>query len=179
LSQSLILELVYTILEFKDITQAYFPQWAFNEVIQEDKWVFGRRLDSYVALYSSEPQEWEDKILLTSKGKKNVYIVELGSVDQYGSFTNFTSSILAATVNVKHLSVGYSVEYVSPTQGLIKVAWDGPMTVKNTPVDLGSYARFENEYCSQDFNTLKTTIRYGTMTLDLDFENATRTYIQL
>ena len=104
----------------------------------------------------------------------------MGSVDQYSSFSNFTSSILAATVNVKHLSVGYSVEYVSPTQGMIKVAWDGPMTVRNAPVDLGSYARFENEeYCDQDFNTLKTTIQYGTMTLALDFENATRTYTQL
>ena len=179
LSQSLILELVYTILEFKDITQAYFPQWAFDEVIQQDKWVFGRRLDSYVALYSDEPQKWEDNRLLTSQGKKNIYIVELGSVDQYGSFTNFTSSILDATVNVKHLSVGYSVEYVSPTQGLIKVAWDGPMMAKNTPVDLSSYPRFENDYCDQDFNTLKTTIQYGTMTLALDFENATRTYTEI
>jgi hypothetical protein len=80
---------------------------------------------------------------------------------------------------VKHLSVGYSIEYVSPTQGLIKVAWDGPMMAKNTPVDLGSYPRFENDYCYQDFNTFKTTIQYGTMTLALDFENATRTYTEI
>ncbi len=179
LSQSLILELVYTILEFKDITQAYFPQWAFNEVIQQDKWVFGRRLNSYVALYSNEPQEWEDNIFLTSQGKKNVYIVELGSVDQYGSFANFTSSILAAPVNVKHLSVGYIVEYISPTQGLVSVAWSGPMKIKGTSIDLGAYERFDNDYCSQDFNTLRTTIQYGTMTLDLDFENATRTFTEI
>jgi len=179
LSQSLILELVYAILEFKDITQAYFPRWAFNEVLQQNKWTFGRRLDSYVAMYSNEPQEWEDDIFLTSQGKKNVYIVELGSVDEYGSFANFTSSILATIVNVKHLSVGYSVEFVSPTQGLVKVAWDSPMTVGGTQVDLGSYARFDNDYCFQEFDTLKTTIQFGTMTLELDFENATRIYTQL
>jgi len=179
LSQSLILELVYGILEFKDITQAYFPRWAFNEVLQQGKWTFGRRLDGYVALYSHEPQQWEDDIFLTSQGKKNVYIVELGSVDEYGSFANFTSSILATNVNVKHLLVGYSVEYESPTQGLVKVAWEGSMTVSGAQIDLGSYARFDNDYCYQDFNTLKTTIQYGTMSLELDFENATRTYIQL
>jgi hypothetical protein len=175
LSQSLILERVYSILGYKNIIQAYFPRWAFNEVIQQDKWTFGRRLDSYVALYSNEPQEWEDDILLTSQGKKNVYIVEMGSVEEYGSFTNFTSSILTTQVNVKHLAVGYKVNYKSPTQGLVKVAWDGPMTVKGVNVDLGSYARFDNTFCYQDFNTLKTTIQHGTMTLELDFENATRT----
>ncbi|NVM46331.1 MAG: hypothetical protein HWN79_15585 [Candidatus Lokiarchaeota archaeon] len=179
LSQSLILELVYAILEFKDITQAYFPRWAFNEVVQQDKWTFGRRLDSYVALYSNEPQEWEDGIFLTSQGKKNVYIVELGSVEDYGTFANFTSSILATKLDVIHLSVGYGVRYVSPTQGTVKVNWDGPMTVNGAQVDLGSYARFDNDFCFQDFNTQKTTIQYGTMTLELDFENATRTYTEL
>ena len=179
LCQSLILDLVYTILGFKDITQAYFPQWAFNEVIQQGKWTFGRRLDSYIAFYSDEPQTWEDDIYLTSQGKKNVYIVELGSVNEYGTFTSFMSSILAARVSVRQLSVGYSVEYVSPTQGLVKVAWDGPMTVNGTQVDLGPYARFDNDFCFQAFDSLKTTIQYGTMTLELDFENATRTYTQL
>jgi hypothetical protein len=176
LCQSMILELVYTILEFKDITQAYFPLWAFNEVLQRDKWVFGRRLDSYVALYSNEATEWEDDLFLTTQGKKNLYIVELGSIDDYGSFDNFTSSILATRVNVKHLSVGYSIEYLSPTRGLVTVAWDGPMKVNGVPIDLGSYPRFDNDFCFQDFNTLKTTIQYGSMTLELDFENATRTY---
>ena len=179
LAQSLILELVYAILEFKDITQAYFPRWAFNEVVQQGRWTFGRRLDSYVALYSFNPTEWEDGIFLTSHGKKNVYIVELGSIEDYGTFANFTSSILATKVDVLHLSVGYSVKYVSPTQGLVRVAWDGPMTVKGVQVDLGSYARFDNNFCFQNFNSLKTTIQYGTMTLELDFENATRTYTEL
>lgn len=179
LAQSMILELVYAILEFKDITQAYFPRWAFNEVIQQDKWTFGRRLDSYVALYSFNPTEWENGIYLTSQGKKNLYIVELGSMDEYGSFNNFVSSILAAELHVWHQAVGYSVEYMSPSQGLVKVAWQGPMIVNGTQVNLGSYARFNNEYCFQEFDTLKTTIQYGTMTLELDFENATRTYTEL
>ena len=178
-SQSLILELVYFILEWEPVTQAYFPRWAFDEVLQDGKWVFGKRGDGYVALYSNEPTRWETNYELRSDGRKNAYIVELGSVDDYGSFANFTSSILATKVNVKHLAVGYSIEYVSPTQGLVKVAWDGPMTVNGVQVELGSYARFDNDFCYQDFDTLKTTIQYGTMTLDLNFENATRTYTEI
>ena len=130
-------------------------------------------------MYSHEPTKWESDYELRADGKKNVYIVELGSEVEYGSFENFTSSILNTQVKINHLAVGYNIEYRSPTQGLVKVTWDGPMTVNGQSIDLGSYARFDNDFCFQEFNTLKTTIQYGTQTLELDFENATRTYTEL
>jgi len=179
LSQSLILELVYLILEFEPVIQTYFPRWAFEEVIQQGKWIFGSRSGGYVALYSDEPAYWETDYELRSPGRKNAFIVELGSVEDYGTFENFTSSLLATRVSVQHLAVGYNIEYVSPTQGLVKVAWNGPMTVGGVPVDLGSYARFDNDFCHQEFNTLRTTIEYLNMKLVLDFENATRTYTEI
>ena len=175
-SQSLFLELVYMVLEFEPITQAYFPQWAFDEVLQEGKWTFGRRGNAYVGLYSFEPTYWESNYELRANGRKNAFIVELGSIDEYGSFENFTTSLLSAKINIKHLAVGYDIEYESPTQGLVTVAWDGPMMVDGQQIDLGSYARFDNDFCYQEFNTLKTIIQSGTQTLELDFENATRTY---
>jgi len=179
LSQSLILELVYLFLEFEPVIQSYFPIWAFDEVIQQGNWLFGSRSGGYVALYSYEPQVQESNYEFRVAGRKNAYIVELGSVDDYGSFENFTSSLLATRVSVQHLAVGYNIEYVSPTQGLVKVAWNGPMTVAGVPVDLGSYARFDNDFCYQDFNTQRTTIEYLNMKLVLDFENATRTYTEI
>jgi len=179
LSQSLILELVYMFLEFKPVIQAYFPRWAFDEVVQQGKWTFGSRSGGYVALYSDEPTYWENDYELRSSGKTNAFIVELGSVDDYGTFENFTSSLLATRVTVQHLAVGYNIEYVSPTQGLVKVAWNEPMTVAGVPVDLGSYAKFDNDFCHQEFNTLRTTIEYLNMKLVLDFENATRTYTEI
>ena len=178
-TEALLIELVYLILEFEPMIQTYFPQWAFNEVVQQGKWLFGRRLDGYVALYSDEPMTWESDYELRTFGRKNAYIVELGSVDDYGSFDNFTSSLLNTRVSVQHLPIGYNIEYVSPTRGLVKVAWDGPMTVNGVEVDLGSYDKFDNAYCNQKFNTLSTTIEFGNMTLVLDFENATRTYTEL
>jgi hypothetical protein len=175
IAQDILLELVYIILGFEPKIQTYFPRWAFNEVIQQGKWLFGRRLDGYVALYSNEPIFWESDHELKTFGRKNAYIVEMGSVDDYGSFNNFTSTLLATQVNVRHLAVGYEIQYISPTQGLVKVAWNGPMTVNGAGVDL-RYERFETDFCNQQFNTLKTTIEYSNMKLELDFENATRTY---
>ena len=179
LSQPLLLELVYLILEFEPVIQTYFPRWAFNEVVQEGKWIFGRRLNSYVGLYSDESMAWENDYELRSFGRKNAYIVELGSIEDYGSFENFTSSLLKAKVTINHLAVGYDIEYISPTRGLVKVAWNGPMTVDGTQIDLGPYAKFDNNYCYQEFNTLSTTIEFENMKLVLDFENATRTYTEL
>ena len=50
------------------------------------------------------------------------------------------------------------------------------MMANGQQVDLGAYARFDNDFCYQEFNTLKTIIQFGTQTLELDFENATRIY---
>jgi hypothetical protein len=179
ITQPLLLELVYLILEFEPMIKTYFPRWAFDEVVQRGKWLFGRRLDGYIALYSDEQMTWENDYELRTFGRKNAYIVELGSVDDYGSFANFTSSLLSTRVSIQHLPVGYNIEYVSPTQGLVKVAWNGPMTVNGAPIDLGPYDRFDNDYCNQEFNTLSATIEFGNMKLVLDFENATRTYTEL
>jgi hypothetical protein len=176
--QIMLMELVNLILGFKPVILTYFPRWAFDEVIQQGKWLFGRRLNGFVALYSDEKMNWKSDYELRTFGRKNAYIVEMGSIDDYGTFENFTTTLLSTRVIVKHLAIGYNIEYVSPIQGLVKVAWDGDMTVNGVPVDL-RYDRFENDFCNQEFNTLRTTIEYGNMKLELDFENATRTYTEL
>ncbi len=178
LSQSLILELVYMFLGFKPITQAYFPQWAFDDVFQQGKWTFGKKGESYVALFSQNPTRWISNYELISDGKKNLYIVELGSVEEYGTFENFTSSILDSKISIQPLAVGYDIEYVSPTRGLITVSWDDPMTADGQEVDLGPYKRHDNKYCSQEFNTLNMIIEFDDQILELDFENATKSVVQ-
>ena len=112
ITQALLIELVYLILGFEPVIQTYFPIWAFDEVLQQGNWLFGKRLDGYIALYSDEPMNWVSDYELQTFGRKNAYIVELGSIDDYGSFANFTSSLLATRVNVQHLAIGYNIEYV-------------------------------------------------------------------
>ena len=122
---------------------------------------------------------WENNYELRTFGRKNAYIVELGSIEDYGTFDNFTNSLLKTRVNIRQLAVGYDIQYLSPTRGLVKVAWNGPMSVGGKEIDLGPYPKFDNDYCTQAFNTLRTTIEYGNMKLVLDFENATRNYTEL
>ena len=176
LATTLLGELVFLYLEYKPYTHAYFPQWAFDSVEQHGKWTFGSKNDSYVALYSYEKTHWESDIELRSSGKKNAYIVELASVEDYATFDAFIEEILDAEINVKHLAVGFDITYDSPSQGIITVAWDGPMLSNGLSVDLGPFPRFDNDFCYQVFGTNTTLIEFESQSLELDFESATRTY---
>ena len=158
---------------------AHFPQWAFDNVTQYGGWTFGKKGDGYVALYSYKPTWWHANHDLRVQGSKNLWICELGSIDEYGSFTNFVKAIKQAPLAVSPLSVGYSVRYSSPSQGLMTVSWNGPLQVQGSNVDLGPYNRFDNPYCQQIFGDKITNITLPgtTQQLELDFENAKRRYI--
>jgi hypothetical protein len=156
---------------------AYFPKWAFDEVVTKGHWVFGRKGDGYVGLYSYFKAFWQENgIELRVLGKQNFYIVEMGSRSENGSFEAFTSALTNAGIDATIKWRGFDVKYQSPSQGLVSVGWDGPMTVNGSPVDIGPYKRFDNRYCSQEFGTEKTVIDFDGKSLELDFANAMRTY---
>lgn len=155
---------------------AYFPRWAFDTWEQHGRWTFGARGDGYVALYSYMDTYWVSDYELRADGFKNLWIVELGSIDEYGSFTQFVSEIQQSQVHVRPQALGYNVRYSSPSQGLTSVAWEGPMNVGGSEVDLGPYPRFENDYCYQDFGTKNTLIQFGNQSLVLNFDTVSRIY---
>jgi hypothetical protein len=153
---------------------AYFPSWAFDSVIQRGHWVFGEADGGYIGLYSANPTFWATDYEIQSIGAKNCWIVEMGSLEEWGSFDEFIYAISAAQVNVCSQILGYHVKYASPSRGLVDVAWDGPMTVCGTPVDLDSYNRFDNAYSNTAHGSLKTVIEFDHERLTLDFSNANR-----
>ncbi len=155
---------------------AYFPRWAFDHWEQHGKWTFGIKGDGYVGLYSYMDTYWASDYELRVDGFKNLWIVELGSVDEYGSFTQFVSDIQQSQIQVIPEALGYNVRYSSPTQGLISVVWDGPMNVGGDEVDLGPYPRFDNDYCYQDFGSKNSLIQFGNQNLVLNFDTASRIY---
>ncbi|MBD3193648.1 MAG: hypothetical protein GF317_01230 [Candidatus Lokiarchaeota archaeon] len=173
-AQSIILELVMQFMDEKSYTHAYFPRWAFDEWDRIGNWVFGRRNSSYIALYSDNPTEWKSEYELRAEGKKNTWIVELGSSAESGTYNSFKSAILSAQLQINELSMGYDITYNSPSQGIIKVGWEGGMFINSQQVDLGPYERFENLYCNQTFGDMRTEIIYNGMNLTLDFVNVNK-----
>jgi hypothetical protein len=162
---------------YRPYNHAYFPRWAFDDVQTHGKWTFGMKSNGYIALYSQEPTWWESDYEIRSNGKKNVWIVELGSIEEYQSFDHFISAILQTQIEILPLALGYEIRYLSPSQGMVSVSWNDPLYVGGQEIDLGPYPTFDNDYCYQEFNTDKVTIEYETQVLELDFDTATRTYI--
>jgi len=156
---------------FVDYSHAFFPRDRFDEVVESGNWVMGRKGDAYVALFSQHETEWavEDRYELIARAKENVWIVELGDAGEYESFSRFVSEIESAPV-----ALGESVEYGSPSQGLIRVGWTGPMTVEGVEVDLGPYERWDNRYCRQPLGTTVTALEFRGERLELDFEKPER-----
>ena len=170
---------------FVEYTHAYFPQWAFDEIREPDShWTFGKKGESYVALYSKNPVYWSDDTTITydgrspseyeliADGKTNVWIVELGSLDDDGSFDNFVSSVLAAAITAD----SQGVTYESPSMGQIDAPYAGQVTVDGSPYDTGPYERFDNGYCRQIFGDTTTVIEFDSARLKLEFHKPMRRY---
>jgi hypothetical protein len=161
-------------------THAYFPKWAFDEVVEVPVkggggWVFGRVGEGYIALYSHQPYEWitegpDADQEITAPGYKNVWICQLGRGAVDGSFEEFIQAVTAGQLVVK----GLDLRFDSPGNGEMSFGWSGPLTIDGEEIPLRGYARFDNPYAQVDFNTLHYRIAYGGMALELDFEAGTR-----
>lgn len=146
----------------KDFTHAYFPVAAFDEVHIAGHWIFGRKNNGYVALYSHAATELkaDDRQMLcdlTAKGKQNVWICETGSQQQWGSFAKFIEAIQKAAVKTD----GLNVSYTSPSEGIITYGWDKPFTVNGNEKPLRWQYRYSNPYCQAPFDSDQIVIERG------------------
>ena len=156
-------------------THAYFPMWAFDEVIEQGGWVFGRSEDGYVALYSHLPYQWvtegpDSGQEIVAPGYKNVWIIQLGRASVDGPFADFVSAVTEAGVTV----AGLDVRYDAPGIGEMAFGWEGGLTVNGQDIPLSGYPRFDNPYAQVKFDSLLYEIEYQGMRLRLDFENGNR-----
>ncbi len=158
-----------------DHTHAYFPRLRFDEVQEQAGWVMGRKGEGYVALYSENPTTWsvENDYELDAEGLENIWIVEMGSASEHGSFADFVAVITASTV-----TFGDTVVYESPSVGRVEVGWEGPMTVEGEEIDLGPFPRWSNDYSATTFGDPITHIDHGKHRLMLDFTGPERSLLK-
>jgi len=157
-------------------THAYFPRWAFDEVLEQDGWVFGRAGDGYVALYSSLPYQWvtdgpDAGQEIVAPGYRGLWICQLGRASVDGSFADFVQAMTGATLEVN----GLRLRFDSPGNGRVDFAWQGEMLVDGRPAALSGYPRFDNPYATVEFGSLQYEISYAGLGLALDFEAGLRT----
>jgi hypothetical protein len=129
-------------------THAYFPTHAFDEVTERGGWIFGRKGEGYVALYSSHPGRWLPdgelpRVELQVDALDNVWICEMGRKADWGGFAAFVDAVSTSPL----LSDGLALRYHSPSLGEVTFGWEGPLTVAGKEVPLRTDMRFDNPYC--------------------------------
>jgi hypothetical protein len=161
--------------EFIPFSHAYFPKHAFDEVFEKGHWIFGRKDNGYVALYSQNPMQWKvdeegREMDLIASSRENIWLCELGYKEAWGNFSKFVEAITKHEVKIEELNVIYN----SPSQGEIKYGWSESLQVKGEIISLKTYLRFDNPYCQNDFASDKIVIKNNGEEYTLNFKNAER-----
>lgn len=174
---------------YLDYTHAYFPQERFDEVVQSDRWTFGRRGDGYVALWSWRPVQWrvyDDPEVFTNGltapfdlvapgGADNVFLTQVGDARGFGDFATFRARVLAGAPQVAvraanaRLPGGFDLAYASPTEGEVRFGSTGPLLVNGTEVALSSGLRFDNPWTRVPVGAEQFVIADPAGSLVLDF----------
>ena len=155
-------------------SHAYFPKKSFDEVIEKGNWIFARKSNGYIALYSQNPKIWkkDDKgqtVELRVDSPDNIWLVEMGSKSDWKDFSNFVEAVSSSEIECRDLSLIYH----SPSVGHVKIGWDGPLQINGKKVNY-KYKRFENPYCQSEFTFPILEIRNKNKKLVLDFEKNVR-----
>ncbi len=168
---------------YLDFTHAFFPKSRFDEVVQDGNWVFGRRGDGYVGLYSYRTPAFVDYAgtgwatdgmaepfdLRAPGGPDNVWIVECGRADDWqgrGGFAGFRAALAGARVQVTSLGVppvgaqsaGFSVVFESPSQGVVRFGWNEPLEVAGTVIPISDYPRHASPWAQQAFGDRRVLV---------------------
>ncbi len=120
---------------FPGATHAWFPRAAFDEVVERNGWVFGRKDDGYVALWSARPLAWAqlgpyaDKEVFAT-GHRNAWACRVGRRADDGDFADFMDAVLQGPIALAgDLDGGPSdpleVTWAAPGVGTLIVPWRG------------------------------------------------------
>lgn len=156
-------------------THAWFPRDAFDEVLEEGRWVFARKNDGYIALGSRNRCRWQNEgpdagRELIAEGGRNIWICEMGNGRKDGSFERFARRIADAPLSFRGLSVAYD----SPSAGRLRFGWRRPLTRNGVGVSLRDYPRYDNPYTLAPFPAGEMTVALGPHRLRLDLDGALR-----
>ena len=148
---------------------AYFPHEKFDEVCEIRNWIFARKADGYVALYSQNGYKWSTKekwlhkeVLCTAR--KNVWICQMGRKEEYGDFTNFVAQIITDCIpECETLCVNYR----NPRGEVLTMSWEKTIEVNGQEFPTRNYDRFNNTLCKSEYLSGEYQISYNGETVKI------------
>ena len=168
-------------------THAWIPKDQFDEVIEENGWIFVRRDKGYLALHSQQPYFWNTEDLAVEGhnirkdpedfnrevivlGDENIWLCQMGREAEDGSFGEFIETVSSAQLTFD----GQNVEYRAPGIGLVRFGWESPLTVDGEVVNVQNYPRYDNPYVQTEFDPTVIHIKANGKELYLNWETGER-----
>jgi hypothetical protein len=158
-----------------NFTHAYFPRDKFDEVVEQNGWLFGRKDKGYIALYSRNGYRWQTEgkdrnVEIIADGKKNIWICEMGRTATHGEFSEFVKSISLAKLVFRGLHVAYDSHY----SGRIQFGWLGAFRIGGITMTLRNSLRYDNPYSHVDIDPGVIEVKKGAESLRLELDGFKR-----
>ncbi|MDF2936993.1 MAG: hypothetical protein K0Q90_2366 [Paenibacillaceae bacterium] len=167
-----VLAYIYRLEEGPGYTHAYFPFGRMDETAEAGGWLFGRKGDAYVAVYSRMPYtvtrhgEEKDRELLCME-KSNIWLLEAGSRQERGSFGQFMEAIAAARISGTE---GGGLGYESPSIGTVFLDYDSGCLLNGEAFPgPGGYPLIDSPYACAEYGSGLAELRLGGRVKKLNF----------
>lgn len=168
-------------------THAWLPKDKFDEVTEQNGWIFTRKGDGYLALYSQNPYFWNDEDAKSDefkirkykedfrrevivKSSQNIWICQMGRKSEDGAFTEFVEKFSTANVVCK----GLSANFQSPGIGEIKFGWNDALQVNGIEIALDNYPRYDNPFVRAEYDPNEINVTGYGQQLQLNWRTGER-----
>ncbi|MCA9771080.1 MAG: putative metal-binding motif-containing protein [Myxococcales bacterium] len=153
------------------MTHAHFPFALFDETQQVGNWYFGKKDDTYIALYSHNASYVPDDTRfagaeIIAPGKRNLWICELGWSGEDGTFQEFVDRVGGQAVSFSG-APDFAVTYASDL-GDLEFDWTGPLYVGGVETPITGYPRYDNPFTHVEFGDRYFEITAGGETSIID-----------
>ena len=165
--------LLYDNDEITWMTHLFFERDRFDEVVEKGGWVFARKGDGYVAIWSEHGYEvgrlgpYAGRELMC-RASKNAWIVECGRKVDNGSFEDFVAAVGAT----KPACVDGQVTYESPSVGKVVFGWTGPAMVNGEEQALSGYPLIDSPFAQSRFGSGEMVLQHGDSVEELFFNQS-------
>ncbi|HEV2827687.1 MAG TPA: endonuclease/exonuclease/phosphatase family protein [Pyrinomonadaceae bacterium] len=176
---------------FGERTHAWFPRNQFDETRgpasarcnhDSARWFFGRSGDSYVALFCALETNWTDNGPWKDKeirvdGHTNVFITQIGSVGEFGSFEGFMAKVSQARVHIigLHSDQPLICSYDMPFGESLILSYDAGPHYGGAPLQDDGYPRHRSPFARIEWQQDRYAIRYDNRSLVHDVVHGIRT----
>ena len=156
----------------------FFAKTLSERIVDSTGWVFCRAESTYIAFRPLKPGTWTEESVnwrWRSAELKNGVVVEVGSADTHGDFSNFRREILKTRLAFGDFDRRMTVEYRTTGGDTMRFTYDGSRLLNGKKVDFRSYRLFNGPFVQGDVGKGVVTLKHGAKSRVLDFNRNTIT----